>query len=249
MAKNHARNHAAGDLEMDTTATYDAELAALDAELASMETGDDDADATALMVQTVADLAAIPHEQPETATYAGEHAATPAARAARAIVKHTDRTADTANNAVKRNAARAEIATLAIDLMIGGDTVESAAKQIAAEMEKYCAYRNISVPTVWTRLADIEHALKCWIPGMCNAVQLPNGWPSLARKPFYRLPERVMQRYLLNDGAYHSGLITDYFSRINPAVLTDVTLDRYDRLTANADRRSFLRALLDISGA
>lgn len=165
--------------------------------------------------------------------------------AARVIAANTRADADTANTAITSNHARAAIAHMAARMMVKKQYgVSSVVTHMAAVVERYYELKNMPVPRAWRDLANYAHAIKCWLPGMMNSNALPFPWPSLAKRPFFRLPERVLNAYLAQRDGYDSGLVCDYFSRIDPRKLDNAVLDRYDDLTTRVDRRSFLRELM-----
>jgi len=159
------------------------------------------------------------------------------------LAAHTANTLDR-NAAITNNTVRSVIALDAIKMMQRHQYgVSGCAADIARILTIRAERTKTAIPSVWRNLSNIEHALKCWLPGMCNSNALPMPWPAVLKRPFYRLNDRVMKRYLSSMPGYDSGIVTDFLSRIDPRMLTDDVLDRYELCTDRASRYDFLREL------
>lgn len=159
------------------------------------------------------------------------------------LAAHTANTLDR-NAAITNNTVRSVIALDAIKMMQRHQYgVSGCAADIARILTIRAERTKTAIPSVWRNLSNIEHALKCWLPGMCNSNALPMPWPAVVKRPFYRLNDRVMKRYLSSMPGYDSGIVTDFLSRIDPRMLTDDVLDRYELCTDRASRYDFLREL------
>lgn len=121
----------------------------------------------------------------------------------------------------------------------------STAVMIGNMLERRSVVYNVPVPRVWRDLVNLDHAIKCWVPGTCDSITLPNVWPSARKRPFYRLPDYVVKRIQTGVRGYdHGGMVCDYWSRIHPGKLDRVVCENFDQLTTRDDQRAFLRELL-----
>ncbi len=162
------------------------------------------------------------------------------------IAQHADKSADTATGSITSSAVRYRIAERAARIMIRERCGTSAtALYVTAMLERHATMTHTPVPRVWRDLMNMDHALKCWIPGTVASIALPFPWPAVKRHPFYRVPDMVRDRSVAGKRGYDwGGMICDYWSRIDPRLIDRLVIDRFDELTDRATQREYLRRLM-----